>query len=362
MRKVFCSPGTYVQQDGALGVLADEYRVLGSTGAYIIVDSFIDRAYHDVIVSSFEASSTPYHLEVFGGECSMTEVGRHQALLGECDAVIGVGGGKTLDTAKATAHFSGLPVAIVPTAASSDAPCSRLSVLYTDEHEFDRYLPLPKNPDVVIMDTDVIAKAPARMLAAGIGDAYATYLEAAACVQSDAVTMAGGHVTKAAFALAGLCHDVLVEDGVKAFTAAKKGLRTPAVENVIEANTLLSGIGFESCGLAAAHAIHNGMTVLEGTHKYLHGEKVAYGVLAQLVLEDAPEELLREAYGLFRAVGLPTTLAGVGIAEVTDDELLRVGELACGSADTMGNMPFEVTPADVAAALRVANELDEVIC
>ncbi|RBP99770.1 glycerol dehydrogenase [Bifidobacterium xylocopae] len=357
MRKVLCSPGTYIQQEGAMGQLAKEYAAIGSRGAHVIVDPTIDKLYHDRIVSSFDHDHVPYELMVFGGECSMQEIDHHRGHLGDADAVIGIGGGKTLDTAKAVAYYAKLPVIIVPTAASSDAPCSRLSVLYTPEGVFDRYLNLPANPNAVIMDTDIIAKAPVRFLIAGLGDAFATYYEAAACVQSSAITMTGGHATNAAFALAELCHDTLLEDSVKAIASVKAGVRTPALENIIEANTLLSGLGFESSGLAAAHSIHDGMTALEGTHKMLHGEKVAYGTLAQLVLEDRSLEEMEEVYAYFRQVGLPTSLAQIGIAEATDEDLLKVGEHACGPDETMGNMPFEVTPVDVAHAMRAADEL-----
>ncbi|KFF31763.1 glycerol dehydrogenase [Bifidobacterium bombi DSM 19703] len=344
-----------------MGQLAKEYSAIGSVGAYVLVDPTIDELYHDEIVSSFEQDHVSYQLVKFGGECSMEEVERNRKNLGQADAVIGIGGGKTLDTAKAVAHFAHLPVIIVPTAASSDAPCSRLAVLYTPEGVFDKYLPLPANPNVVIMDTDIIAKAPVRFLVSGLGDAFATYYEAAACVQSNATTMTGGHATNAAFALAKLCHDTLLEDGVKAVAAAKAGVRTAALENIIETNTLLSGLGFESSGLAAAHSIHDGMTALEGTHKMLHGEKVAYGTLAQLVLEDRPLEEVKEVYSFFRQVGLPTSLAEIGIADATDEDLLKVGEHACGSDETMGNMPFEVTPVDVAHALRAADALGKAL-
>ena len=317
----------------------------------------IDKLYHHQIVSSFDAKGTPYQLMEFGGECSSEEVNRHREHIGSNDVVIGIGGGKTLDTAKAVAFYANLPVMIVPTAASSDAPCSRLSVLYHPDGVFDKYLPLPANPDVVLMDTDIITKAPVRFLVSGLGDAFATYYEAAACVRSNAVTMTGGHATNAAFTLAKLCHDTLLEDGVKAVAAAKAGVRTAALENIIEANTLLSGLGFESSGLAAAHAIHDGMTALEGTHKMLHGEKVAFGTLAQFVLEDRSLDETAEVYDFFRQVGLPTSLEEIGIGDATDEDLLRVGELACGPDETMGNMPFEVTPVDVANALRAADEV-----
>ncbi|MFT9397387.1 MAG: glycerol dehydrogenase [Bifidobacterium psychraerophilum] len=357
MRKVLCSPGSYIQQENALFSLSKEYEGIGTAGAYLLVDPFIDEHYHDAIISSFEESGTAYRLEVFGGECSTEEIDKHREQSDDYDVLIGIGGGKTLDTAKASAHFAGKPVMIVPTAASSDAPCSRLSVVYTSDGTFDHYLPLPKNPEAVIMDTELIAKAPVRFLVSGLGDAFATYYEAAACVQSNAMTMAGGHATNAAFALAQLCHDTLLADGVKAVAAARRGVRTPALENIIEANTLLSGLGFESSGLAAAHAIHNGLTALEGTHAMLHGEKVAYGTLAQMVLEDSDVEELREVYGFFREVGLPVSLEDIGVSDASDEDLLKVGELACDAADTMGNMPFEVTPHDVASALRAADEL-----
>lgn len=358
MKTMLCSPGTYIQEYNALEHLADHYRTLGNSGAYLIPDPIIHEKYHDRVVSSFTQTATPFHGELFGGECSDDEIQRHVALLGDHDVVIGIGGGKTLDTAKAVAHACGVPVIICPTAASSDAPCSRLSVVYTNDGQFDHYLPLVKNPDMVLMDTNIIAQAPVRFLVAGLGDAFATYYEAVACQKSNAITMTGGHSTKAAITLATLCHDTLYADGARAVAAVRKGLCTPAVEHIIEANTLLSGLGFESSGLAAAHAIHNGLTALEGTHAYLHGEKVAYGTLAQFVLENRPDDELRQAYTFFRTVGLPTTLAGIGIADASDEDLLKVGELACDPADTMVNMPFEVTARDVAAALRAANEID----
>ena len=359
MRTVLCSPGSYIQQEGTISQLAGEYAHAGSTGAYILVDPTIDSLYHDSIVSSFDSGQVPYTLAVFGGECSDAEIQKHVALLADTDAVIGIGGGKTLDCAKAVGYYGKRPAIIVPTAASSDAPCSRLSVVYTDGGQFDHYLPLPENPRMVLMDTELISKAPVRFLTAGIGDAFATYYEAAACVQSSAVTMTGGHATNAAFALATLCHDSLLADGVKAVSAVKLGLRTKAVENIIETNTLLSGLGFESCGLAAAHSIHDGLTAIPETHSYLHGEKVAYGTLAQMIMEDRPLKELAEVYRFFRAVGLPTNFAGIGIHDVTDEQLLHVGELACSPQDTMANMPFEVTPADVANALRAADALDK---
>lgn len=358
MRRVkICSPGEYIQGNGEITRLSEHTKPFGEKGAYIIVDSFICNTYGKEIEGSFQSDQTPYTVSVFGGECCQKEIQKHCAASGSYSVIIGIGGGKTLDTSKATAFYNHMPVIIVPTAASSDAPCSRLSVVYTEQGEFEDYLPLPKNPDMVLVDTDVVAKAPARFLAAGIGDAMATYYEAAACVTGDRVTMTGGHSTKGALALAKLCRDTLLEDGLKALSAVKSGVRTKAVENIIEANTYLSGIGFESCGLAAAHAIHNGMTVLSETHKLLHGEKVAFGTITQLVLENRPSEEISRIISFSHAAGLPVTFADLGIEGVSDDRLMQVAVLSCADNDTMGNMPFEVEAEDVFAAMKAADQI-----
>ncbi len=357
MKKMICSPGSYVQGSGELKRLAEYYQGFGKEGAYLIVDKFIYDSYKDEIKGSFQEKDVPFTAKVFGGECCQEEIDLHIGQMKEYDAVIGIGGGKTLDTAKAVSFYAHVPVMIVPTAASSDAPCSRLSVVYTKSGEFDRYLPLPSNPNMVLMDTEVIAKAPARFLIAGIGDALATYYEADACCRANAVTMSGGHSTKAALALAKLCRDTLLEDGLKAVAAVENKVCTQALENIVEANTYLSGVGFESSGLAAAHAVHNGMTVLEETHKLLHGEKVAFGTLTQLVLENRPAAEIEEIIRFCKKIGLPTTFHDLGIEEIADEKLMKAAAESCAEGDTMCNMPFEVTPQDVFAAMKTADRI-----
>lgn len=359
MSKVICSPGCYIQGNGELKKLAEYCAMAGAKKAYLLVDKFIYDTYKSEIESSFKTDCFKYTMEIFGGECSEHEIHKHQNALGQSDIVIGIGGGKTLDTAKAVSFYSNIPVIIVPTAASTDAPCSRLSVVYTDHGAFDYYLPLNKNPDMVIMDTEVIAKAPVRFLMAGIGDALATYYEAAACEQSDAVTMAGGHITKAAITLAKLCKDTLLEDGLKAKAAAEKGVSTKALENIVEANTYLSGVGFESSGLAAAHAIHNGLTVLEETHRLLHGEKVAFGAICQMVLENRPLQEIEDIICFCKKCSLPTTFEDLGIDQTDDARLMEAAAASCDKNDTMGNMPFHVDAEDVFAAMKTADQISK---
>jgi glycerol dehydrogenase len=128
-----------------------------------------------------------------------------------------------------------------------------------------------------------------------------------------------------------------------------------AVERIIEANTLLSGLGFESAGLGAAHAVHNGLTVLHGTHAALHGEKVAFGTLVQLVLDGTPAEEFATLVRFCRAVGLPVTLAELGLPAVTAADIDRIAVRATQPGETIHNLPRPVTPAEVAAAIREAD-------
>lgn len=339
--------------------LREYTKVYGEKGVYAIVDSFILKNYREDIEASYNDSSTELVIEEFGGESSRKEIDKHVEKAKEIKAevIIGIGGGKTLDTAKAVAYYARLPVAIVPTAASADAPSTALTVIYTEDGQFDEYLFLPTNPDIVIMDEEIIINAPVRLFASGIGDALATFYEADAARRSNGITLTGDKQTKAGMALAKLCLETLLEDGIKAVASVKNKSMTQAVSNIIEANTFLSGVGAESGGLAAAHAIHNGMTVLEDLHHLTHGEKVAFGTLTQMVMENRPEEEILDRIDFCKEIGLPTTFEELGIPEVTKEELLKVAALANDENDTMGNMPFDVSEGDIVGAMFVVNEL-----
>ena len=358
MANTIISPNRYVQGRGELKNLPEHAKKLGKKLFVIISASGLKRV-RDLLEKSFENTGMELVFEEFQGECCETEIKRLGSRFQEnkCDLVVGVGGGKIHDSAKAAAYYQGAPVVIIPTIASTDAPCSALSVIYSETGVFERYLFLNSNPDLVLVDTDIIAAAPSRLLVSGMGDALATYFEARAVAASGALSCAGGKPTKGALALAKLCYETLLEDGVKAKLAVEAGACTQAVENIIEAHTYLSGIGFESGGLAGAHAIHNGLTVIKDCHHLYHGEKVAFGTLTQLVLENAGQKLLEEVIGFCMDVGLPTTFAELGMARPDKDLLMEAAVRACSPDDTLVNMPFEVTPEMVYAAMVGADAL-----
>ncbi len=143
---------------------------------FVIADDFVMKLAGEKVVNGLQSHDIRCHAERFNGECSHAEINRLMAILQKqgCRGVVGIGGGKTLDTAKAIGYYQKLPVVVIPTIASTDAPTSALSVIYTEAGEFEEYLIYPKNPDMVVMDTAIIAKAPVRLLVSGMGDALST--------------------------------------------------------------------------------------------------------------------------------------------------------------------------------------------
>lgn len=356
MASIIASPSRYIQGKGEIKNLCTYAENYGSNLFVLTSPSGRKRVEPSITEGQKDAKIT---YEAFNGECCMTEINRVMDMCEKAgsEVIVGIGGGKIHDTAKAVAYYMKKPVIIVPTIASTDAPCSALSVIYTDDGVFEKYLFLPASPNMVLVDTDIVSKAPERLLVAGMGDALATYFEARACQQSDASNCVGGKITRAAMALAELCYETLIDEGIDAKLAVRENICTKAVEHIIEANTYLSGIGFESGGLAGAHAIHNGLTAIPETHELYHGEKVAFGTLVQLVLEGADQDEIQEVLGFCQEAELPTTLADLGIKEVKEDQIMEVARLACSPDDTLGNMPFEVTPEDVYAAIIAADAL-----
>lgn len=370
MRKALICPTKYVQGENELLNLGYFISTFGKSALLIAHPDDIAR-----VKSTLDATAEKYQITFvesgFSGECSRQEVKRLQQVAKEnnCECTIGLGGGKAIDTSKCVAEGNNL--IIVPTIAATDAPTSHSAVLYTPDGAFDDYAYFKQSPSVVLIDTTIIANAPVRFLVSGMGDALSTYFEARATSMAYANVNAGlpcgyregltapAKSTKTAFALAKLCYETLLEDGYKAKLSCEGKVVTPALENIIEANILLSGLGFESGGLAAAHAIHDGLTILEGTHHYYHGEKVAFGTLCQLVLENAPEEEINEVLEFCATIGLPMCLADIGVDSITEEELYEVAQKSCIPEESIHSMPFPVTEDAVVAAIKVADKLGE---
>ena len=360
MLSVFCSPSRYTQGKNATAALGVEMIGLGMSGPALIVSSRSPiRLLSKTWKSTLTEAGVAYVVHAFGGECSLAEIERIKQVANQhkSQVIIGAGGGKVLDAARAAAADLNLPCVNCPTVASSDSPCSALSVIYSEDGVVQGSRFHRKNADLVLVDTQVIAQSPPRLLVAGMGDALATWFEAKTCVDGGIKNLRGGLSTQSALALAKLCYQILLADGADALRSVQTQVVTPALERLVEASTLLSGIGFESSGLAAAHAIHNGLTMAKATHVYLHGEKVAFGLLTQLVLEGQPRAVLHRVLSFATEVGLPITLSDIGLAELPTDELQKIAIRATDESDTIHNEPFAVRPDMVADAIMAADAM-----
>ncbi len=347
-------PGKYIQGQGASSELPALIAALGTRGLLLASPSAKGEA-------SRVSGDGAIPVEVFRGECCENELARLAAAISRAsaDVLAVMGGGKAIDTAKIAADRAGIPVIVAPTIASTDAPTSGCAVLYSDEGVFERVLYQKANPAAVLVDTAIIAAAPTRFLVAGMGDALSTWFEARSCVRTRSPNECGGTCTAAGLAIAKLCYDTLLSHGASAKLACERHLVTPAFERIVEANILLSGLGFESAGLAAAHAIHNGLTALAETHAFYHGEKVAFGTLAGLQLTDAAPDEVEAVYAFCEEVGLPTTLADIGLGNASRDHLAPAAEKACAPGQSIHHEAGEITPAKVLDAMLAADALGQ---
>lgn len=360
MLKVFCAPSRYTQGPDATASLGQEIVNLGLEGPALIVAG---RSANALLASrwaaTFAEAGMAFEVFLFAGECTAQEINRGviAGRAAKARLVIGAGGGKVLDAARAIAGDLDVPAVNCPTIASSDAPCSAVSVIYTEQGEVEEYRFYKRNPALVLVDTAVIARSPVRPLVAGMGDALATWFEAKACFQSQARNMRGGASTISALALAELCYKTLLADGVSAKAAVEQQQSNDALERLVEANTLLSGLGFESSGLAAAHSVHNGLTAVSDTHHCMHGEKVAFGVIAQLCLERQSQAQIDEVLNFSHSVGLPVTLQQLGLKQVDADLLKLMATRATAPGETIHNEPFTVSVEAVIEAMRAADAI-----
>ena len=356
------APARYVQGPDLLDHLGRFLPLVPSARPAVYISAGGLRRHGEKLLAGLRAIQIEGQVEIFEGECSLSEIERAAASLRarstHFDSLIAVGGGKCLDAGKCVAARLEIPVVICPTIASTDAPCSALSVIYTDEGIAHGGESFPDSPALVLVDSQLIADAPVRYLVAGMGDALATRYEARTCYRNPAGrAVIGGRPTIAAQAIAELCAQTVFDDGLAAAEANDRGEVNPALERVIEANTLLSGIGFESGGVTAAHAVAMGFTRLPAARaNYLHGEMVAMGLLTQLALEQSPDECAQVAR-FCAEVGLPTHLAQLSLDAAADGPALQEAMAHSAATPLMDNEPFDVTPENTWTALLQADEI-----
>jgi glycerol dehydrogenase len=356
--EVFGAPNRYIQGRGVIDQIGQLLAPLGER-LFVFGDRMVLSLLRERISRAVKSAGKTAEIATFEGECCYSEISRLRALAqaAESQVIIGMGGGKAADTAKALSIEMELPAVIVPTIASTDAPTSHKAVIYDENHVKQGVIAMKTSPSVVLVDTEIIAQAPIRHLVAGIGDALSTKFETEACWKSGALNMFGGQSGRAALHLSRLCYDIIREKAEAAMAAVKSRTVNEALEHIVEANILLSGLGFESGGLAAAHGIHNGLTLIEAMNGSLHGEKVAFAVLAQMIMEKRDHAEVLDILAFYRRIGLPASLPELGL-ETLDMEKIEVAtRRMCEPGSYIHNMPFKVDEKMVLEAILQADEL-----
>lgn len=298
-------PAAYYQGKNALGEFAARTQCYGTSFLFVGSKSAL-KAAQPQLEASFAGTGASVSFELSSGVPCKSEIQRVAEVAEKSGAqvICAIGGGGVMDIVRWVAMDLGRAMVMIPTAAASDAPCTFVTVLYSEDGGGivgDRIY--HKCPDLVYVDTTVVAQAPVRLLVSGMGDALATWYEMESCVGG------GMAATETAKALCRTCRTLILENGAMARQAAEAHVVTPALERVVEANCFLSGIGGVNTGCAGAHGFGDYLSSMPGGHDYMHGERVMVGLVIQLILEGYPEEEIRRVISFGQAVGLPVSVA-----------------------------------------------------
>lgn len=345
--RAFGSPSRYIQGPGEINHLPKFAENYGNT-ALAIVDSFFYNEFKSKITQMFnKAGMTAYVVEFSGKSSSaaLEELVRYcKALPAIPDTFIGIGGGQTCDINKAVGATFRKAFINVPTSLATDAPTSTHTII-NDEGCMPFLMVHYKNPDYVVVDTDITIHSPLKMFISGIGDSLATYIEAEASYANNNVCNAGAgdyKPTQLGMAVAKLSYDILLEKGRAAIRAAKSQIRTPAYEDVAEATILLSGLGFECTGVAIAHGMQAGFYVLPDAG-LLHGQGVGYCALVQLIIQNNMARF-EEIFDFCHDVGLPVCTADIGLNDGNRKEYVeKLVDAVYGKRWNVCNMPMHIS-------------------
>ncbi|GAC68361.1 iron-containing alcohol dehydrogenase [Gordonia soli] len=353
----FAAPQQYVQGPGVFDDLGTIVSPHG-TRPVVVVDADVAELLGDRLAATMTAASPAHQVLAVRGPVTREHIATVVARIsgGSGDVIVGVGGGKALDIAKGVAELLGRPMISVPTVASNDGPTAAVFALYDDAGRLSELGRLPTNPAAVVVDTEIIAGAPIRFLTSGIGDALAKKYEARSCARGSGVTTQGTRPLNIGSVVADGCSRILLRDGEQAVRDAADGQVTPAVEAVVEAVILLSGIGYENGGLSIAHCMTRGLQIGRGTSAHLHGFHVAYGLLVQLALEDDPDVDAGEIRRFLTAIGLPTRLADLDMSDPTAEEIEELAVAAAAAPHASNTWVDASTPRIIAAIERVEKE------
>lgn len=348
---VFGAPRRYVQGPGVLSSIGQELASLGHS-AVVLADERVQALVGDDIAAAAAEAGIGITPLRFGGEITYAEVERLVAGVADArhDIVVAAGGGKTIDTGKLVSRALGARFVSVPTVASNDSPTSHIAVVYDENHKLVGVEENKANPDLVLVDTAIIAKAPLHLLSAGVGDALVKRFEVEQCIGAGGKNVFGSASPLSALALARTCYETVREHTVPAYAAIARGEIDHHLEALVEASVLMSGLAFESGGLSVSHGMTRGLSVIPSIANALHGHQVAYGLLVQLVLESRSDAFMDDMYGFYRDARLPLKLADLGHDGKSNSDIDTIAQVSAEAAH-MKKFYRPISADDIARAI-----------
>jgi glycerol dehydrogenase len=355
--RIFGAPHRYYQGPGAIEQLGGVLSPFGATPVLVADEFVLDMLGARLSAICVAAGLRPI-LRPFAREITYPAIAELEASLdgAQPGIAVGIGGGKSLDAAKALAKSLDIPVVTVPTIASNDSPTSGSIAMYDDHHVMIAVDRLARSPEAVIVDTALIAAAPIRFLRAGIGDAISKKFEADGCLAGTGVTPFGTRPTRTAIAIANACYETIRAHGRGAMMAAERGEATDDLEAVVEAAILMSGLGFENGGLSLAHSLTRGLVKVRGAKNAIHGDQISWALLVQFAAEGRSDSFIRELLDFYAEIGLPAQLEDIGMPNATGDEVAEIARWTM-TAPHLANLETPVDEAVITAAILRAETL-----
>jgi len=358
MLRIFGAPHRYLQGEGSLERLGTEVAAYGRR-VVVVADDIVRSLLGERISTILRASDLEMSFAAFGGECTAAEIDRlsAEAAATKAEVIVGVGGGKAIDAAKGACIGTGARLVIVPTIASNDSPTSRLSIVYDEHHVLREVRRLKVNPDVVLVDTSIILRAPERFFVSGIGDAISKKFESAQCFAAGGENFYGGRPPYVAAVLADACYEAIRQHAEAALLAIRSGQGNEDFERTVEATILLSGLAFENGGLSISHAMTRGLSAIPETGRALHGEQVAFGLMVQLIAEGRPTAFVQDMAEFYRRVGLPLSLRDLGYQGDPASVIPTIAAVSWARAAYVQNMVPPSSETALAAAIEKADRV-----
>lgn len=343
-------------------------QYINDTHALAQLDTIITPFQHPVIITgkkAYHAFTQHYtgnrHFEVlfYDHSCSHEDIQRLcQQIQPQCDLIIGVGGGKALDTAKGVAHQLNVEYLTIPTVLGTCAACTPLSVIYNIDHAFKTVDYYQRAAYACLVDYSLLLTSPLKYFSSGIADTLAKWYEGIALANTYPkpwpVTL------KTGIHSAQLAKDTLLTYAQESIQSVHNQTLNFAFKEVVDCILLIAsnvgGFAVKYGRIAGAHAVHNGLTFVKETAEIEHGLKVAYGILVQLMSEQQVDEI-QQLLPFYHAMQFPTCFKDLNITDNYLEKMTLIATHAAKDFESYVLMNAQITPPQIIDAMQALEQL-----